>query len=133
MDRRAILTAVIYLLAAGAPSAAPRAWQEAVWRESSIEIPKVTFCIGTRDPATGLPRAVTARETRTYIVETATAELELRQDATSATPRIDASAGETVLVAIEKKTVYLKDSAGKEHKLSLQKQTPLVERKRSAK
>ena len=33
--------------------------------------------------------------------------------------------GQTVLLAIEKKTVYVKDGLGKEHKLSLRKQTPL--------
>ena len=51
--------------------------------------------------------------------------LELRQDATVDTPHIDVLPGQTVRIAIEKKTVYVKDGLGKEHKLSLRKQTPL--------
>jgi hypothetical protein len=130
MNRRAMLTLVVCGIAIGSLPAAERAWQEAVWQEATVERPAVSFGIGTRDPATGLPRAPTTRETRTCIVETATDELELRQEATSVTPRIDASAGATVHVAIEKKTVYLKDVAGREHKLTLQKKTPLDDRKR---
>ena len=48
-----------------------------------------------------------------------------RQDATVDTPHIDVLPGQTVRIAIEKKTVYVKDGLGKEHKLSLRKQTPL--------
>jgi hypothetical protein len=33
--------------------------------------------------------------------------------------------GQPVTFALDKKTVYVRDSEGKEHKLSLRKQTPL--------
>jgi hypothetical protein len=75
-----------------------------------------------RDPNSNLPRSAAAREIRTYVIDTRTHSLELRQDATADTPQIDAVVGDTVLIAIEKKTVYVKDSAGREHKLSLRKQ-----------
>jgi hypothetical protein len=68
---------------------------------------------------------VPPREIRTFVIDTNTHRLELRQDATVDTPRIEVLIGEPVSIAIEKKTVYLKDTLGKEHKLTLRKQTPL--------
>jgi hypothetical protein len=62
---------------------------------------------------------------RTYVIDTSTHRLELRQDATVDTPRIDVLIGEPVILAIEKKTVYVKDGDGREHRLSLRKQTAL--------
>ncbi len=64
-----------------------------------------------------------AREIRTYVIETSTHRLELRQDATVDTPRINVLVGQPVLIAIDKKIVYVKDGEGREHKLTLRKQT----------
>ncbi len=85
----------------------------------------MSFGVLSRDPNSNLPRTAAAREVRTFVIDTNTHSLELRQDATVDTPRIDVQIGQTVQVAIEKKTVYVKDGLGKEHKLSLRKQTPL--------
>ena len=105
--------------------AAEREWQNGTWREYNVERPRVLFNTQTRDPNSNLPHATPAREIRTFVIETSTQRLELRQDATVDTPRIDILLGQPVLVAIEKKTVYVKDGEGKEHKLSLRKQTEL--------
>lgn len=105
--------------------AAEREWQNAVWREAKVDRPKVLFGVQSRDPNSSLPRTAAARETRTFIIETSTHRLELRQEATTDTPRIDALIGGQVRIAVEKKTVYVKDGEGKEHKLSLRKMTPL--------
>jgi hypothetical protein len=102
-----------------------RQWQSGTWRETKIERPKVLFSVQSRDPNSSLPRTAAAREIRTFFIDTRTHRLELRQDATVDTPRIDVLIGEPVVIAIEKKTVYVKDGEGKEHKLSLRKQTPL--------
>jgi hypothetical protein len=102
-----------------------RQWQTGTWRESKIERPKVLFSVQSRDPNSNLPRTAAAREVRTFVIETSTHRLELRQDATVDTPRIDVLLGQPVQVAIEKKTVYVKDSDGKEHRLALRKRTPL--------
>ena len=102
-----------------------RQWQSGTWRETKIERPKVLFSVQSRDPNSSLPRTAAAREIRTFVIDTRTHRLDLRQDATVDTPRIDVLVGEPVVIAIEKKTVYVKDSEGKEHKLSLRKQTPL--------
>ena len=105
--------------------AADRAWQTGTWRETKVETPKVLFSVQSRDPNSNLPRTAAAREIRTFVIDTSTHRLELRQDATVDTPRIDVLIGQPVQIAIEKKTVYVKDSEGKEHKLSLRKQTAL--------
>jgi hypothetical protein len=106
-------------------SAAERQWQTGTWRDLKIERPKVLFKVQTRDPNSNLPQTTAAREIRTFVIDTSTHRLELRQDATVDTPRIDVLLGQPVTIAIEKKTVYVKDAEGKEHKLTLRKQTPL--------
>jgi hypothetical protein len=98
-----------------------RQWQKGIWRDSSSSGRK-SFA-WSRDPNSHMPRTTAAREVRTYVIETSTHRLELRQDATVDTPRIDVLVGQPVLVAIDKKIVYVKDGEGKEHKLSLRKQT----------
>jgi len=112
-------------LVSAATIAAERQWQNGTWRETKIERPKVLFSVQSRDPNSNLPRTAAAREIRTFVIETSTHRLELRQDATVDTPRIDVLLGEPVRIAIEKKTVYVMDGEGREHKLSLRKQTPL--------
>ena len=106
--------------------AAERVWQKGIWRSESVERPRVLFTTQTRDPNSTLPRTAPARETRTYVIDTDTMSLELRQDATVDTPRIEVLIGLPVTFALEKKTVYVKDAEGKEHKLSVRKQTPLA-------
>jgi hypothetical protein len=117
----AILCAMIGAAAVGQE----RQWQKGTWRESAIERPKLSFGVQSRDPNSNLPRSAAAREVRTYVIDTNTHRLELRQDATVDTPHIDVTVGQPVLLAIDKKTVYVKDGLGKEHKLSLRKQTSL--------
>ena len=125
MRRRALLATLLCTLFSVLAIAEDRQWEIGTWRESKIERPKVLFSVQSRDPNSNLPRTAAAREVRTFVIETSTHRLELRQDATVDTPRIDVLLGQPVQVAIEKKTVYVKDSEGKEHKLALRKQTPL--------
>jgi hypothetical protein len=125
MTRRILLAAIVGVMVGAAAMAAERQWQTGTWRDSKIERPKVLFSVQSRDPNSSLPRTAAAREIRTFVIETRTHRLELRQDATVDTPQIDVLLGQPVLVAVEKKTVYVKDALGKETKLSLRKQTPL--------
>jgi hypothetical protein len=106
-------------------NAAEREWQTGTWSEVKVERPRVLFSTQTRDPNSPLPRTAAARELRTYVIETDTLRLELRQDATVDTPRINVLLGQPVTFAVEKKTVYVKDEDGKEHRLSLRKQSAL--------
>lgn len=118
--------AIGVLCGSAAVGAAERLWQTGTWREAKVERPRVLFSAQTRDPNSNLPRTAPARETRTYVIETETLRLELRQDATVDTPRIDVLLGEPVTFALEKKTLYVKDEDGREHKLSVRKQSPLA-------
>ena len=127
MRRTWLVAALCILLGAATAPAAERKWQNATWREATVERPRVMFSAQPRDPTSNLPRTPPpAREIRTFMVETATHRLELRQETTIDAPRIDATLGESVLIAVEKKDVYVKDLAGKEHKLQLRKQTALT-------
>lgn len=125
MTKRRVLAAIICALVGSATLAAERQWQNGTWRETKIERPKVLFSVQSRDPNSNLPQTAVAREIRTFVIETSTHRLELRQDVTVDTPRIDVLIGQPVKIAIEKKTVYVKDGIGKEHKLSLRRQTAL--------
>src|SRR3990170_6924572 len=109
MTRRILLTTMICALVSATAIAAERQWQTGTWRETKIERPKVLFSVQSRDPNSNLPRTAAAREVRTFVIDTSTHRLELRQDATVDTPRIDVLVGEPVVIAIEKKTVYVKD------------------------
>jgi hypothetical protein len=126
MTRRALLAAILCVTSAIVATAAEREWQKGTWRDEKIERPRVLFSAQPRNPNDNVPRTATPpREIRTFVIDTNTHRLELRQDATVDTPRIDVLIGEPVSIAIEKKTVYVKDTQGKEHKLTLRKQTPL--------
>ena len=125
MGRRATLAVIACAMLSVILFAEERQWQKGTWRESAIERPKVSFGVQSRDPNSNIPRTAAAREVRAFVIDTNTHRLDLRQDATVDTPHIDVIVGQPVLVAIEKKTVYVKDGLGKEHKLSLRKQTSL--------
>ncbi len=106
--------------------AAEREWVKATLQDYTVERPKMVFSAEPRDPNSHVPRTTVARETRTFVIDTSTHRLELRQDATVDTPRVNVLIGQPVLIAIEKKTVYVKDDDGREHKLTLRKQTELT-------
>jgi hypothetical protein len=125
MTRRIWLAAIVCAMVGVTATAAEREWQTGTWRESKVERPKVLFSVQSRDPNSNLPRTAAAREIRTFVIDTGTHRLELRQDATVDTPHVDVLLGQPVSFAIDKKTVYVKDGEGKEHKLSLRKVTPL--------
>jgi hypothetical protein len=125
MRRRAAIAGFLCAMIGAVAIGQERQWQKGTWRESAIERPKLSFGVQSRDPNSNLPRSAAAREIRTYVIDTNTHRLELRQDATVDTPHIGVMVGQPVFLAIDKKTVYVKDGLGKEHKLSLRKQTAL--------
>lgn len=124
MPTIALLMCVLW--GGAALDAAERVWQTGTWREVKVDRPRVLFGVQPRDPNSNLPRTAAVREIRTYVIETDSLRLELRQDATGDTPRIDALVGEPVTFALEKKTIYIKDQDGREHRLSVRKQIALT-------
>ena len=127
MTRQSMMALAIGVLCGfAAIGAAERVWQTGTWREVKVERPRVLFSVQSHDPSSNLPRTAPARETRTYVIETDALRLELRQDATVDTPRIDVLLGQPVTFSLEKKAVYVKDQDGREHRLNVKKQTPLA-------
>jgi hypothetical protein len=120
------LVAIALCVVAVTAVMAQRQWQTGTWREAKVERPRVLFSVESRDPNSNLPRTAPAREVRTYVIETDVVRLELRQDATVDTPRVDVLLGQPVTFALEKKIVYVRDEEGKEHKLSVRKVTKLT-------
>ena len=102
MTRRAILMLLGAFALSIVVAAAEREWQKGTWEDYTVERPRVLFSAQPRDPNNNIPAP--PRETRTFVIETDTHRLELRQDATSDTPRIDVFLGQPVLFAIDKKT-----------------------------
>jgi hypothetical protein len=123
--RIAMILLVVAVGGHAVAGAAEREWQTGTWSEARVERPRVLFSAQTRDPNSPLPRTAAARESRTYVIETDTLRLELRQEATVDTPRINVLLGQPVTFAVDKKTVYVKDEEGREHRLSLRKQSAL--------
>jgi len=105
--------------------AAERAWQKGTLRDLQVKRPKVVLGVAPNSPSTGAPRTSppATQEVRTYIIETDTARFELRENTTMDAPLMGILVGEPVQFAVEKKTVWMKDQNGREHKMSLVKET----------
>ena len=123
MTTRRSLFVLLIGLAATPAAPAEKVWQTGIWRDIKVERPKVVFGVTPGNPNTGVPRSAqpASMEKRTYVIETDTQRLELRQDATVDTPRIDALVGDRVSFAIEKSTIWIKDSDGREHRMKVTK------------
>jgi hypothetical protein len=103
------------LLAAGPE----RAWQTGTWFGFDVVRPKIVF--GTnRAPQVGTS-APAITEVRTYVIETDTLRLELKENTTADANRLDVTIGGPVTFALEKNTVYIKVEGGHEHRLSVTK------------
>jgi hypothetical protein len=126
MTRR--LGVLLMLCSVAAPAwSADKVWQNGTWREVKVQRPKVVFGMTPNMPGTGAPRSAAApMEKRSYVIETDAVRLEIRQDATADTPRVDALVGEPVTFAIEKNDIWIKDGDGREHRMRISKRSPKV-------
>jgi hypothetical protein len=123
--RRTMAVVLLVCAAAATAWAVDRAWQKGTWRDVQVKRPKVVFGVAPNNPNSGAPRTSppAAQEVRTYVIETDTMRYELKENVTVDTPRIDVLVGEPVEFAIEKKTAYVKDQDGHEHRLSVVKES----------
>ena len=85
VDGRAVLSG------GAAVDAAEREWQTGTWHEARVERPRVLFSARTRDPNSPLPRTAHRARAANLCHRHRNARLELRQEATVETPRIDVS------------------------------------------
>jgi hypothetical protein len=121
--RRGVRIALIICCSAAWVLAAERIWQTGTWKDVQVKRAKVVFGVAPGDPNSGgvRPGPPPMRETRLYVIETDDTRLEMKQEATVDTPRLDVLVGEPVTFAVEKNNVYIRDAKGHETKLSLTK------------
>ena len=117
---------VIWVICCSAASgwAAERAWQKGTWRDVQVKRPKVVFGMSPNTP-TGTPRTSppAAQEVRTYVIETDTSRLSFGKTRPwtrrgSMCWWVSRSSSR-----LRRRTVWIKDLDGREHKLSLVKET----------
>jgi hypothetical protein len=125
MNKRATTAATfaILLIAALGLGAKERKWQTGKWVDVGTKRQMMDFGPGSTsfDPRGRNPAMTAMASVRTFVIETDDLRIEL-QDVVSVNKRsVDAIIGQPVTFALEKNTVYVKDSDGVEHKLRVMK------------
>lgn len=116
-------------LASASSAAAPRHWQTGTWKDVGVARQMLDFGPGSsgfggvgggsgRGPALGMQAMA---DVRTYVIETDDFRLELKDVVPIGRRSIDVTIGDPVTFAIDKKTVWIRDANGMEHKLRLTK------------
>lgn len=123
--RLAILFA---LVAVSVLAAKDRQWQTGKWIDVSVKRRMVDFGPGASPFGSGGGRLSTPSmraeaDVRLYVIETDTLRIELEDVVKVNTRSLDAVVGLPVTFALEKNTVYIRDSTGVEHKLRVTKKT----------
>jgi hypothetical protein len=114
------------LLAISPLSAAERHWQTGKWIDVSVKRRMVDFGPGASPFGNGAGRPSTPSmkaqaDVKTYVIETDELRLELEEVTQVNTRSIDAVVGLPAIFALEKNTVYVRDSDNVEHKLKVTK------------
>jgi hypothetical protein len=115
--------AVVLLILASVASAAERQWQTGTWTDVGVKRQFVDFGPGSSGfgpPNAGLTMRALA-DVRTYVIETADLRLELRDVVQVGRRSVEVHVGSEVTFALDKSTVYVRDSDGTEHKLHVTK------------
>ena len=124
LKRCAVLVALV-LAVASIVFAAERKWQTGTWVEVTTKRRMVDFGPGAsgfgRPGST--PQMKAMADIRLFVIETDDLRLELEDTVAVGRRSFEAEEGQPVTFAIEKKTVYVRDSAGIEHKLRLVKKS----------
>ncbi len=123
--RHALPVLAILSLCVPRSGAADRHWQTGTWTTVSVTRQMVDFGPGST-PFDHGPAVLTMRamaDARIYIIETEMLLLELKDVVQVNKRTVDAVVGQLVTFAIDKKTVYVRDPDGTEHKLRVTKQT----------
>ena len=130
VDYRMRTPMVMALLAcmalAGPSSAADKQWQVGTWADISVK--RQMFDFGPGASGFGPPQAAPAlralADVRVYVIETDDLRIELRDVVQIGHRSLDATIGEAVTFALDKKSAYVRDAGGIEHKLRVTKKTP---------
>jgi len=98
--------------------AGERHWQTGKWIDVNVKRRMVDF-----GPGASAPAMKAMADLRTYVIETDDLRIELEDVVQVNTRSIDAVIGLPVTFALEKNSVYVRDSDGVEHKLRVTKKT----------
>jgi hypothetical protein len=122
--------AILCVLVAMVPvlHSAERHWQTGKWIDVTVKRRMVDFGPGSSPFGSGAGRPSTPSmkaqaDVKTYVIETDELRLELEDVVQVNTRSIDAVVGLPVTFALEKNSVYVRDSTGVEHKLRVTKKT----------
>jgi hypothetical protein len=123
MRYRMISVAVLIGVLVAGLSAADRHWQTGVWTGSDIQRQVLDF--GPGASGFGAPNTAPAMramaDVQTYVIETDDLRLEFQDVVRVGRRSLDVVVGAAVTFALDKKTIYVRDPAGVEHKLRVTK------------
>jgi hypothetical protein len=106
-------------------AAAERRWQTGKWFDVGVKRRVVDFGPGASgfDRPNRTPQMRAMADVHTYVIEAGDLRFELEDVVQVGRRSVDAVVGQPVTFAVEKKTVYVRDADGAEHKLRLTKRT----------
>lgn len=118
-------TLLLGLLLSTVCGAAERRWQSGVWADVTVTRQTVDFGPGSTSfgpPASPSMRAMA--DVCVYVIETPTERLEFKEVVRMGRSSVSAVVGQPVKFAVEKNSIYVKGTDGKERKLRLTRKTP---------
>jgi hypothetical protein len=115
---RALRAAVLAVLVGSTVGAADRNWREGTWVEVKVARPRIV--IGVR-PKPSPEHPPTMVEIRTYVITTEDLRLEVREPSPPPRRSVVAVVGQSVTLALERNTVYVREDDGTELRLQLTK------------
>jgi hypothetical protein len=116
---------LLCLVVTTAAVSAERQWQTGTWADVGIKRKVIDFGPG----ASGFGRPGSAPEMRamadvhTYVIEAGNLRFEIEDVVQVGRPSVEAVPGGAVTFAVDRKTVYVRDAGGAEHRLRLTKKT----------
>jgi hypothetical protein len=125
--RKAVrLSAMLCLALVAICAAAERQWQVGTWTKVDVSRRIVDFGPGSGgfSPPSSVPSMRAMAEVRTFVIETDTLRLDLKDVVPVNRRSVDVEIGTKVTFAIDKGAVYVRDADGTEHKLQLVKKVP---------
>jgi hypothetical protein len=121
MKRRIGLGVAWLALIVAGGFAAERSWQTGTWTDVRTTRPRVVIGLqpSPNGPGPRTPPATTL--VRIYVIETDVWRFELTDAAPPSRRTVDAVVGEAVTFAVDRKTLYVRDRNGLEHRLRVTK------------
>ena len=119
------LTLLCAFLVAAVDGTAERRWQTGTWFDVGVKRRVIDFGPGSSGfgrPNNSPPMRAMA-DVHTYVIEIGEVLLELEDVVQVGRRSVEAVVGTSVTFAVEKKTVYIRDADGAEHKMRLKKKT----------